>query len=118
MLFGLLVSLFVFVCFFLILIILVQQGKGSMGLGALSGGTQMLFGGSGGQDIFQKITWVLGAAFMLGSLVLALMKSTGGTSSRYIRAIQVPQQQEAPLRGSMPAPTQGKLPAQMPGQDN
>jgi preprotein translocase subunit SecG len=46
-----------------------------MGLGAFGGGSQMLFGGSGGQDIFQKITWVLGALFIAGSLVLSLMKS-------------------------------------------
>lgn len=77
MLFGFLITLFTFVCFLLVLIILVQQGKGSMGLGSLGGGTQMLFGGSGGQDIFQKITWVLGAIFMIGSLVLAIMKSSG-----------------------------------------
>lgn len=76
MLFGLLVALFTFVCLLLVLIILVQQGKGGIGLGSLGGGTQMLFGGSGGQDIFQKITWVLGAIFMFGSLVLALMKSS------------------------------------------
>jgi len=77
MLLGLLITLFTFVCFLLILMILIQQGKGSMGLGSLGGGTQMLFGGSGGQDIFQKITWILGAIFMVGSLVLALMKSAG-----------------------------------------
>ena len=75
MLLGLLITLFTFVCFLLILMILVQQGKGGMGLGSLGGGTQMLFGGSGGQDIFQKITWFLGAIFMFGSLILALMKS-------------------------------------------
>lgn len=53
-----------------------------MGLGAMGGGTQMLFGGSGGQDIFQKTTWVLGAIFMFGSLILALQKGHG--SSRYL----------------------------------
>jgi preprotein translocase subunit SecG len=35
----------------------------------------MLFGGSGGQDVFQKITWFLGALFMALSLLLALAKS-------------------------------------------
>ena len=46
-----------------------------MGLGNMGGGAQMLFGGSGGQDLFQKITWILGTIFMAGSLILALMKS-------------------------------------------
>ena len=76
MLYEILITLFVFVCFLLILLILIQQGKGSMGLSNLGGGGQMLFGGSGGQDIFQKATWTLGAFFMLGSLVLALMKAS------------------------------------------
>lgn len=74
LLFSFLVSLFILLCLVLILLVLVQKGKSSMGIGALGGGTQMLFGGSGGQDLFQKTTWVLGAIFMLGSLGLALMK--------------------------------------------
>lgn len=75
MLYGFLVSLFVLNCLLLVLIILIQQGKGNMGLGNMGGGAQMLFGGSGGQDLFQKITWVLGTIFMAGSLILAIMKS-------------------------------------------
>jgi preprotein translocase subunit SecG len=59
----------------LVLMILIQKGKSSMGIGSFGGGNQMLFGGSGGQDIFQKVTWVLGTIFMVGSLLLALMKS-------------------------------------------
>ena len=94
MLYGLLVSLFVFVCFLLILIILIQQGKGNMGLGNMGGGAQMLFGGSGGQDLFQKLTWGLGTFFMAGSLVLALMKSQ--SPARYARQPMAPISSEAP----------------------
>lgn len=83
MLFEILVTLFVLLCFFLIFIILLQKGKSSMGLGNLGGSTQMLFGGSGGQDLFQKVTWVLGAIFMGGSLLLAMMKKQ--TSSELLR---------------------------------
>ena len=50
----------------------------------MGGGTQMLFGGSGGQDIFQKITWVLGAIFMVGAMMLSLMKSTEHKKFKYI----------------------------------
>ena len=78
MLLGLVITLFAFICFLLVLLILIQQGKGGLGLGSLGGGAQMLFGGSGGQDIFQKITWVLGGIFMFGSLILALLKSKYG----------------------------------------
>ena len=83
MLYGILLSIYIVVCFFLVLIVLIQKGKSSMGLGSLGGGTQMLFGGSGGQDIFQKITWVLVAFFLLGSLGLALMKTRQRHSFKY-----------------------------------
>lgn len=82
--YGLLVSVYIFICVLLVLLILIQKGKGSMGLGAFGGGTQMLFGGSGGQDLFQKITWGLGAAFLFGSLLLALMKSSQIATSKYV----------------------------------
>lgn len=75
MLVALLTILFVVVALFLALFILIQQGKGDMGMGALGGSTQMLFGGSGGQTFFEKATWVLGGIFMLGALGLSVMKS-------------------------------------------
>lgn len=87
MIFGLLVTLFVFVCFLLVLVILVQQSKGGLGLGSLGGGAQMLFGGSGGQDVFQKMTWILGAIFMIGSLVLALMKAPSNEGRELARRL-------------------------------
>lgn len=101
MLYGFLVALFIAVCFFLVIIILVQQSKGGMGIGAMGGSTQMLFGGSGGQDLFQKITWVLVAIFMLGSLALSLMRSSeyhgAGRYATRPRAVQVPKQPETPM---------------------
>lgn len=95
MLFGLLTFGFIILSGFLTLIIFLQKGKGSMGLGSLGGGNQMLFGGSGGQDIFQKITWVLLALFMSSSLIIATMKSRA--SSRYMNKVQqqFPTQEQA-----------------------
>lgn len=84
MLYGFLLTLYVINCLFLILIVLMQKGKGSMGLGGFGGGAQMLFGGSGGQDMFQKITWVLGTIFMFGALMLSLMKSTEHKKFKYV----------------------------------
>jgi protein translocase, SecG subunit len=77
MLVGLLTALLIIDGLLLVLFILIQKGKGDMGLGALGGGAQTLFGGSGGQDLFQKITWVLAAIFMAGSLGLSVLKSKG-----------------------------------------
>lgn len=97
-LYYLLVTLFVILCFLLATLILLQKGKGSLGLGYLGGSTQMLFGGSGGQDLFQKITWIMGALFMAGSLALALMKTTNYNQLQFT--------QEIPLRASQELPNQ------------
>ncbi|MEX0940317.1 MAG: preprotein translocase subunit SecG [Candidatus Babeliales bacterium] len=95
-LFNLLTALFIIITVLLIPLILVQKGKGSMGLGTMGGGAQMIFGGSGGQDLFQKITWIFGAIFMFGSLALSLMKTQEYRSARYLNSYkqttQIPQQ--------------------------
>ena len=74
MLQGFLSFLFALMCIFLILMILVQKGKSSLGIGSLGGSNQMLFGGTGGQNVFQKITWILGAVLVFGSLGMAALK--------------------------------------------
>ena len=101
MLYGLLLSLYIVMCLFLVLIILIQKGKSSIGLGGLGGGTQMLFGGSGGQDIFQKITWMMVGIFLLGSLGLALMKTTQRHTFKY--ATQQKSSAPKPLTDHTPA---------------
>ena len=87
MLYGLLNTIFIINAIFLILIIMIQKGKSSMGMGALGGGSQLIFGGGGGQDIFQKTTWVMVTIFMAGSLVLSIMRT---------RAYQTPSYHIAP----------------------
>ncbi len=90
MIYGLLLALFVISCLTLILLVLIQKGKGSMGLSSMGGGTTMLFGGSGGQDFFQKVTWVLGAILMGGSLILGLMKSSSLYEAKYFNVGEQP----------------------------
>jgi preprotein translocase subunit SecG len=87
MLYGLLVFFYVLLCIFMVLLILVQKGKSSLGIGTMGGGSQMLFGASGGQDIFQKTTWVMGFLLMSGSLILSLMKSSQAYTSQYISPV-------------------------------
>lgn len=85
MLFGFLLTLYIINCILLVLVILIQQGKGGLGIGALGGGSQMLFGGSGGQDLFQKITWTLAVLYMVGSLGLSIMRTREFQTSSYIK---------------------------------
>lgn len=104
MLYELLLTLYLINCLFLVLIVLMQKGKSSLGLGGLGGGAQMLFGGSGGQDLFQKITWVLGSIFVIGSMFLSLMKSTEHKKFRYLAPTRTISQPIIPQ--ATPAPTQ------------
>ena len=72
----------VIVCFFLILIVLLQTGKGA-DIGAAFGGTstQTLFGSTGGNTFFNKLTIGVATVFMLTCLLLAYFSTKPGTSS-------------------------------------
>ena len=78
--FSIATVLYSIMCCLIVLLVLVQRGKGNMGLGSMGGGNQMLFGSSGGQDIFQKATWILCALLLLGSLSLSVLKGKYGKS--------------------------------------
>lgn len=86
---SLLTFFYGFLCFFTILLVLIQRGKGNMGLGNVGGSNQAIFGSSGGQDIFQKITWICLILLLGGSLTLAVLKARqGGRSYSSARASQ------------------------------
>ena len=68
-------------CVFIVLCVLYQRGKGSMGLGNMGGGNQVLFGSSGGQDIFQKTTWVCCVLLLSGSFALSIITAKNGRAS-------------------------------------
>lgn len=98
MLYEILLTVYIAVAFLLVLIIMIQQSKSSAGIGAFGGGAQMLFGGSGGQDILQKTTWALGAIFMGLSLLLALMRAG-------YQPFKTKQKATAPIEQRMPQET-------------
>jgi preprotein translocase subunit SecG len=66
----------VIVCLFLILVILLQAGKGG-GMGAAFGGsaTQTVFGGRGAATFLSKLTATMAFIFMLTSMLLAFWAS-------------------------------------------
>ncbi len=73
-------------CLLIILLVLMQRGKGNMGMGSLGGGNQAIFGSSGGQDIFQKITWVFLILLLGGSLILAVLRGKESKTSYSTRS--------------------------------
>lgn len=97
MFYGFLSVIFFCASALMTLIILFQKGKGSMGLGAMGGGQQQLFGGSGGQDLFQKITWILGFGLMAGSFALAYYRTHHYHASNF-SSFKAPVTRQAPAQ--------------------
>jgi preprotein translocase subunit SecG len=77
------VVLHIVVCFFLIGVILLQQGKSADLAGAFGGqGSQTAFGPRGAANIMTKLTAWSAVAFMLTSITLTVLmaRSSHGTS--------------------------------------
>src|SRR5689334_16617132 len=73
---SLITILHVLVCLFLMLTVLLQQGKGGGMGGAFGGGNAAtVFGGSGASSFLQKLTAGAGTVFMATSMILAFMAS-------------------------------------------
>jgi preprotein translocase subunit SecG len=106
----LLVTLHVVVCIALIIVVLLQSGKGAeMGASFGASGSQSVFGAGGGSNFMSKLTTSAAIIFMLTSLSLAFVSGKGGGSSIMSKA---PKAKPAPM-GGMPAQKLG-APA-MPG---
>lgn len=70
--------LYVLVCLFLIVVVLLQSGKGGGLGGAIGGGTsQQVFGGAGAGNILTRMTAICAALFMALAIVLEFMSSSG-----------------------------------------
>src|SRR5678815_2300853 len=72
----------VLICIFLILVVLLQQGKGADWAGTFGGGgSQTVFGARGAGTILSKATTAAAVIFMITSLALAILISRPGGSS-------------------------------------
>ena len=72
----------IFVCLVLMFVVLLQQGKGG-GMGSAFGGASaQVFGGSGAGNILTRATAICAGIFMLTSVTLAYMSSSGDRALR------------------------------------
>jgi preprotein translocase subunit SecG len=103
----LLVIVHVSVCVALIMIVLLQTGKGA-DIGAAFGGgsSSTLFGTSGASTFLSKATTVAAIVFMLTSLSLAYLSSQRLSSS--VVAEPPAAEQKAPEAAPAPAPSAGE----------
>jgi preprotein translocase subunit SecG len=113
--FGLLLTLHILVCISLIIVVLLQSGKGGGLAGGAFGGTaQTVFGGRGATDFMTRATMVLGVAFFATSLVLALLSSGTGPASRSL--IQEEARRAPAAAPQAPGGAPGQAPVQSPTQ--
>jgi preprotein translocase subunit SecG len=125
--------IYVFVCLFLILVVLLQSGKGG-GLGSAFGGgtSQQIFGGAGAGNLLTRMTAIFAFVFMALSVWLAFLSTAGEqaldravreqTSTQEAGAPAEPEEQTAAEQGEAAppeeaAPPDDAVPAEAPASD-
>ncbi len=89
------VIIHIIVCIGLILIVLLQTGKGASMGAAFGGSSQTIFGSSGATTFLGKLTTGVAVVFMVTSLILAFI-SGPRTGSSVVGSSTAPVRQSAP----------------------
>ena len=109
MLYYLTIVLYTLVCLTLILVVLLQQGKGGSMASAFGGGgsTQAAFGARSGATVLSRATTVCAILFIVGALVIGIMGQRGPGS--VVGGRSAPQTQQSPTSAppATPAPAPG-----------
>jgi len=109
----LLTIIHVIVCFFMIIVVLLQSGKAADLAGAFGGmGSQTAFGPRGSATLLSKATTLAAALFMVTSLSLSILANRGAaTSGSVLEKIKAPATKSLP---AAPAAPQNKAPVTAP----
>jgi preprotein translocase subunit SecG len=112
------------VSFFLIIIVLLQHGKGAdMGAAFGGGGSQTMFGTEGPLPLLNKITTMAAILFMVTSVSLAYLSSHKSESVMSTIQAPAPVEETVPGNVTVPMPTEGTTehaplaPQAMPGAE-
>ena len=100
-------AIHVFACLFLIVVVLLQTGKGADMGAVFGGGSQTLFGSGGAGNFLTKLTAGTAIAFMVTSLILtygASRNPSSGLLRRLPSSAAEPAPATAPEAGSEPSP--------------
>ncbi len=104
-------TMHVIVCVILVLVVLLQSGRGADLAGAFGGGaTQTAFGSRGPASFLSKMTTIAAIVFMFTSIGLSLISTKTEAKS----VLETTKQQSAPVKKT-PAPT--GVPAKTPTQE-
>ena len=104
MLYYLVATLYVLTCLVLMLVVLIQQGKGGDIASAFGGGSsQAAFGARTGATLLTKVTWVCAGLFVVGALALSVIGQRGPSS--VLGSVPLPKPvQSAPAPAPAPKP--------------
>jgi len=81
MLYYLITTIFIINCFVLVLVILLQQGKGGDIASAFGGGaSQAVFGARSGATVLSRATQISAALFIVAALALSIIGQRGPSS--------------------------------------
>ena len=108
------VLIHVVVCIALIMIVLLQSGKGANLGAAFGGSTQTIFGATGSVGVFEKVTTAVAIIFMVTSLSLTYLSADRGGKSVMQTPVAQEAQEAVPQEQAVPsAPEEsGSLPEQ------
>lgn len=112
----LLTIIHVIVCFFLVVVVLLQSGKAADLAGAFGGmGSQTAFGPRGAATVLSKATTIAAGLFMITSLSLSVMATRQGQTGSTVLERAAP---AAAPKPAAPAPTGAQQPGTVPIEIN
>src|SRR5262245_27347575 len=101
---AIVVAIHVVICLALIVVILLQKGKGAE-IGAVFGGSsQTVFGAAGAGNVLSKATWARAAMFFATSIFLAYASTRRFTGSIFGSGSMVNRKVVAPTKPVIPPP--------------
>jgi len=103
MIYSFLQVIHIIACLLMILVVLLQSGRGA-GLAVFGGGGDSLINTPSGSDFMKKFTAVLAGTFAVTSLFLTLLASRAGMTSVTSRVRLPPPPVEAPAPAAPAAP--------------
>lgn len=106
MVYGLIVALHLIVCFFIIIVVLLQSGNAGDISAAFGGqGSQTAFGPRGAASALSKATTWSAVAFMITSITLSLYASKRGGPGSVLQGLKTQPVKTQPAPAQAPAPT-------------
>ncbi len=109
--YQLILMVHVVIAIVLIVLVLIQHGKGAdIGATFGSGASQTVFGSQGSGSFLFRLTGGLAAAFFATSLILGFIASSNYKHAQQF-TIPVPTQQTAPLQTQQTQPVNNSMPA-------